>query len=47
MAYSYILTGKDAPEMANKSTTHNVLHMPRRLEPGRIWLRASFDFVSY
>jgi hypothetical protein len=33
--------------MADKSTTHNVLHKPRRLDPSRIWLRASFDFVSY
>jgi len=33
--------------MAIKSTTHNVLRMPRRLEPSCIWLRASFDFVSY
>ncbi len=32
--------------MADKSTTHNVLQMPGRLEPSRIWLRASFDFFS-
>jgi hypothetical protein len=33
--------------MAVKSTTHNVLLMPRLPEAGCIWLRASFDFVSY
>jgi len=33
--------------MAIKNTTHNVLRMPGRLELGRIWLRASFDCVSY
>jgi hypothetical protein len=33
--------------MAYQSTTHNVLQMPRRLELSCIWLRASFDFVSY
>jgi len=33
--------------MPDKRTSHIVLQMPRRLEPGRIWLRASFGFVSY
>jgi hypothetical protein len=33
--------------MADKSTSHLVLQMPRRLELCRMWLRASFGFVSY
>ena len=33
--------------MADQSTTHNVLLKPGRLIPGREWLRASFDCVSY
>lgn len=33
--------------MAIESTTHNVLQTPKRLEHGRLWLRASFDCVSY
>jgi hypothetical protein len=33
--------------MAIECTTHNVLQMPKRLEHGRDWLRASFGCVSY
>lgn len=35
------------PKMVILSTTHNVLPMPKRLEHGRIWFRASSDCVSY
>jgi hypothetical protein len=32
--------------MAVKSTTHNVLQMPERSAQDRVWLRASFDYLS-